>query len=174
MSGGSINRAKTLSRLRTAAAREKNLLKLAAIAAKILQLAKQKQPDLLPQLAQRIKRLRKSLKLSQSQFGSRLNCSGGSLPMGTWSAAAKFLLTSDGKDRGATSRLVFLEHRRNHNPRCTRHASLTSLRVVVPVRAPPMRGIQTDPLPVASLTIRAAAWLASSECFSLTCARNAL
>jgi DNA-binding transcriptional regulator YiaG len=75
MSGGNINRAKTLSRLRTAAATEKNLLKLAAIAAKILQLAKQKQPDLLPQLAQRIKRLRKSLKLSQSQFGSRLNCS---------------------------------------------------------------------------------------------------
>jgi DNA-binding transcriptional regulator YiaG len=76
MTGGNINRAKTLSRLRTAAAREKNLLTLAAIAAEILELARQKQPNLLPQLAQRIKRLRKSLKLSQSQFGSRLNCSG--------------------------------------------------------------------------------------------------
>jgi len=75
MTGRNINRAKTLSRLRTAAAREKNLLTLAAIAAEILELARQKQPNLLPQLAQRIKRLRKSLKLSQSQFGSRLNCS---------------------------------------------------------------------------------------------------
>ena len=75
MSGGTINRARTLSRLRTAAAREKDPLKLAAIAAEILNLVKQKDPDVLPQLAQRIKRLRKSLKLSQSQFGSRLNCS---------------------------------------------------------------------------------------------------
>jgi DNA-binding transcriptional regulator YiaG len=75
MSGGNINRGKTLSRLRTAAAREKDLLKLAAIAAEILKLVKQKQPEVLPQLAVRIKRLRKSLKLSQSQFGSRLNCS---------------------------------------------------------------------------------------------------
>ena len=75
MSGGTINRARTLSGLRTAASREKDPLKLAAIAAEILQLVKQKQPDVLPQLAQRIKRLRKSLKLSQSQFGSQLNCS---------------------------------------------------------------------------------------------------
>ena len=101
----------------------------------------------------------------------------GSLPMGTWSASAKFLLTSDGKDRGATSRLVFLEHRRNHNPRCTRHASWTSLRVVVlsfPSEPHRCAGFKLTHYPVASLTIRAAAWLASSECFSLTCARNAL
>src|SRR2546422_853737 len=85
----------------------------------------------------------------------------GSLPMGTWSASAKFLLTSDGKDRGATSRLVFLEHRRNHNPRCTRHASWTSLRVVVlsfPSEPHRCAGFKLTHYPVASLTIRAAAW----------------
>jgi DNA-binding transcriptional regulator YiaG len=75
MSLGNVNRAKTLSRLREAAAQEKDPIKLAAIAAEILKLVKQKQPDVLPQVAQRIKHLRKTLNLSQHQFGNRLNCS---------------------------------------------------------------------------------------------------
>jgi DNA-binding transcriptional regulator YiaG len=40
-----------------------------------IELDKAEKPNVRPRLADRIKRLRKSLNLSQSQFGSRLNCS---------------------------------------------------------------------------------------------------